>query len=103
MLIDELSASTSEILAGGLQDLHRGRVFGRTSPGAALPSVIEKLPNGDRFQFAIADYVTTGGKVLEGHGVTPDVIVPLEQKTLRGKQDPVIAAATKWIVSKEKP
>lgn len=103
VLIDELSASTSEILAGGLQDLHRARIFGRTSPGAALPSVIDKLPNGDRFQHAIANYTSTGSKVLEGAGVTPDVIVPLDLKTLRGKQDPVIAAATRWIAGKEKP
>jgi len=103
VLIDEMSASTSEILAGGLQDLHRARIFGRTSPGAALPSVIDKLPNGDRFQHAIANYTSTGGKVLEGAGITPDVIVPLDRKTLRGKQDPVIAAATGWLAGKEKP
>jgi carboxyl-terminal processing protease len=103
VLIDEMSASTSEILAEGLQDLHRARIFGRTSPGAALPSVIDKLPNGDRFQHAFANYTSTGSKVLEGAGVTPDVIVPLDLKTLRGKQDPVIAAATKWLAGKENP
>jgi carboxyl-terminal processing protease len=103
VLIDEMSASTSEILAGGLQDLHRARIFGRTSPGAALPSVVDKLPNGDRFQYAIANYTSTGGKVLEGHGVTPDTVVPLDLKTLRGRQDPVIVAATKWLAGKENP
>ena len=101
VLIDDLSASTSEIFAGGLQDLGRARIFGRRSPGAALPSVIEQLPNGDRFQYAIADYVSAGGKVLEGNGVTPDVPIALELKALRGGQDPDVAAATRWI--KEKP
>jgi carboxyl-terminal processing protease len=101
VLIDDLSASTSEIFAGGLQDLGRARIFGRRSPGAALPSTIEQLPNGDRFQYAIADYVSTGGKVLEGQGVAPDVPVALDVKVLRSGKDPDIVAATRWI--KEKP
>lgn len=101
VLVDELSASTSEIFAGGLQDLGRARVFGRRTPGAALPSVIEELPNGDRFQYAIADYVSAGGKVLEGHGVVPDAPVALDPKLLRAGKDPDIVAATRWI--KEKP
>jgi carboxyl-terminal processing protease len=101
VLVDELSASTSEIFAGGLQDLGRARVFGRRTPGAALPSTIEQLPNGDRFQYAIADYVSAGGKVLEGNGVLPDVPVALDVKALRAGKDPDIVAATRWI--KEQP
>ncbi len=101
VLIDPLSASTSEILAAGLQELGRAKVFGRTSAGAALPSVIELLPDGDRLQYAIADYQTANGKELEGHGVTPDVPVELDLKTLRAGKDPDIVAATRWI--KEKP
>ena len=46
VLVDEMSMSTSEILAGGLQDLGRAHVFGTRTPGAALPSVVERLPNG---------------------------------------------------------
>lgn len=101
ILIDELSASTSEIFAGGLQDLGRAKVFGRRSPGAALPSLFETLPNGDRFQYAIADYVSTSGKVLEGNGVAPDVPVALDLPVLRSGKDPDLVAATRWI--KEKP
>lgn len=101
VLVDELSASTSEIFAGGMQALGRAKVFGRRTPGAALPSVIEVLPNGDRFQYAIADYVSTDGKVLEGTGVVPDVTVALDAKALRAGTDPDMVAATKWI--KEKP
>src|SRR5690606_39194454 len=69
ILVDELSASTSEILAAGLQDLGRARVFGRRTPGAALPSQFERLPNGDAFQYAVATYVSSGGRTLEGNGV----------------------------------
>lgn len=97
VLVDGLSASTSEIFAGGLQDLKRARVFGSRTAGAALPSVIERLPNGDAFQYAIANYVSTGGEVLEGKGVTPDVEVrPKRESLLQGKDD-ILDRAVKWI------
>ena len=57
-----ITAARDEFLAGGLQDLKRARVFGRPTPGAALPSRILRLPNGDRLQYVIADYVSASGK-----------------------------------------
>ncbi len=97
VLVDGLSASTSEIFAGGLRDLKRARVFGSPTAGAALPSVIERLPNGDAFQYAIANYVSQGGAVLEGKGVKPDVeIKPIRASLLSGKDD-VLESALQWI------
>lgn len=97
ILVDGVSLSTSEILAGGLQDLGRARVFGTRTGGAALPSQIMKLPNGDGFQFAFANYTSTGGRVLEGVGVIPDEVVPPSREALLQGRDPVIDAATRWI------
>lgn len=99
VLIDATSASTAEIFAGGLQDLGRARIFGTVSAGAALPSVIERLPNGDGFQHAIANYVSAGGEELEGNGVTPDEIVRLDRETLLQGEDPVLSAALDWIAT----
>jgi carboxyl-terminal processing protease len=99
ILVDELSMSTAEILAGGLKDLGRARVFGTKTPGAALPSIITLLPNGDRFQYVIANYISAGGKPLEGEGVTPDVETPLTRATLLEGRDPAVEAAVRWIRS----
>jgi carboxyl-terminal processing protease len=99
VLVDELSMSTSEILAGGLKDLKRARVFGTRTPGAALPSTVEVLPNGDRFQYAFANYVSVGGKPLEGAGVVPDVETPLSRSHLLEGRDPAVEAAVSWIRS----
>lgn len=96
ILVDSGSASTTEILAQGLQDLGRARIFGTLTAGAALPSDIVKLPNGDRFQFAEASYTSVKGKVLEGNGVTPDVEV---RRTEPGR-DLVIEAAEAWILAR---
>lgn len=97
VLVDGCSASTSEIFAEGLKDLGRARIFGTRTAGAALPSAIDKLPNGDGFQHALADYISEGGQPLEGAGVIPDVEVKLTRKSLAAGRDPVLDAAIKWI------
>jgi carboxyl-terminal processing protease len=97
ILIDGSSASTTEIFAGGMKDLARARLFGTRTAGAALPSIIERLPNGDGFQYAFANYVSAGGQPLEGQGVSPDVEVALSRRALLDGHDPVIDAATAWI------
>jgi carboxyl-terminal processing protease len=101
ILVDGCSASTSEILAGGLKDLGRARIFGTRTAAAALPSVIERLPNGDGFQYAIANYVSEGGKPLEGTGVEPDQKIELTRAALLEGRDPVIEAAQAWIQSRK--
>ena len=97
VLIDGGSASTSEILAAGLQDLGRARLFGANTAGAALPSMFVRLPNGDGFQYAIANYVSSGGEVLEGDGVAPDVAVSVDRAMLLEGIDPILHAANEWL------
>lgn len=96
LVVDELSISTSEIFAGGLQALGRARVFGSQTSGQALPSVPERLPNGDILYHAIADFLSPTGKPLEGDGVKPDVPTPLTQKALLDGKDPARDAALSW-------
>jgi carboxyl-terminal processing protease len=97
ILVDGCSASTSEIFAGGMKDLGRARIIGTRTAGAALPSVFTRLPNGDGFQYAIANYISEGGQPLEGFGVTPDQEVKLTRHQLLDGQDPVLDAAVSWI------
>ena len=101
VLIDSGSASTSEILAQGLQDLGRARIFGYRSAGAALPSLVVDLPNGDKFQYAIADYVSSKGHHLEGTGVIPDEVTPHSLESMSRGEDAAQAAAMKWIKAQQ--
>jgi carboxyl-terminal processing protease len=97
VLVDGCTVSTAEILAGGLQDIGRARIFGTRTAGAALPSLVERLPNGDGFQYAVARYVSVGGGELEGVGLTPDVEVDMERAALLQGKDPVLEAAIAWM------
>jgi carboxyl-terminal processing protease len=99
VLVDGLSVSAAEFFAGGLQDLGRACIIGTRTAGAALPSAIEKLPNADGFQYVFANYVSAGGEVLEGGGVSPELDVgPTRQALLEGR-DPALEAAITWIRS----
>jgi carboxyl-terminal processing protease len=105
ILVDECSASTTEIFAGGLQDLGRARIFGARTAGAALPSAFSRLPNGDGFQYILANYVSEGGRQLEGAGVIPDEAVGPTQKELLAGRDAALERAVSWInaVGRAKP
>jgi carboxyl-terminal processing protease len=97
ILTDGGSASTSEVFAAGLQELGRAAVVGERSMGAALPSYIEKLPTGALFQYAIADFKTPKGVLIEGRGVVPDVEVKMTRAALLAGHDPQLDAAIEQV------
>jgi carboxyl-terminal processing protease len=97
LVVDELSASTTEIFVAALQHHGRARVFGRTTAGQALPSLMMPLPNGDGLLYAIADLTDPGGRRLEGKGIIPDEVVPLSRDALLAGSDEPVAAALRWI------
>jgi carboxyl-terminal processing protease len=93
ILVDASSASTSEILAGGLQLVGRARIVGERSIGMALPSLGIELPHRWRLQTVFADFQLPNGKAIEGNGVTPDVAVATTLADLRARRDPALDAA----------
>lgn len=97
ILIDGGTASTSEIFAAGLQDLERARLFGQPTMAAALPSLIERLPNGDLLMHAIADFERPSGERVEGEGVQPDELVVPTRAGLLAARDEALDAALRWI------
>jgi carboxyl-terminal processing protease len=97
ILVDGMTASCGEVFAAGLQDLGRARIFGSRTAGAVLASAIERLPNGDALQFVVADYVSHGGRRLEGVGVVLDVEAPWDRASLLAGKDAALERALEWI------
>lgn len=94
LLVDEGTASTSEIFAAGMRDLGRVTIYGGgPSAGAALPSLIEQLDGGALFQYVVGDYHSPKGTLVEGLGVVPDHIVPETVADFAAGKDPVLEAA----------
>lgn len=92
-LVDEFSASTSEVLTGGLQYAKRIQVLGERTAGAVLPSLMAVLPSGGAMQYAISDFRLPNQQLLEGAGVMPDETIKLKRIDVIAGRDPVLARA----------
>ena len=75
VLIDENSASASEILAGALQDTGAGTIIGTTSYGKGSVQAVLPLFPEDGLKLTIAKYVTPNGRSIDGTGITPDIVI----------------------------
>lgn len=97
ILVDEFTASTSEFFASGMQGVGRARIFGVRSAGQALPAVMGRLPNGDVLMHVIADHEDAIGRRVEGNGVQPDQLTPLNREDLLNGRDAALEAARLWL------
>jgi carboxyl-terminal processing protease len=75
VLVDGGSASASEIVAGAIQDLGKGKLVGTQTFGKASVQTIFKLSNGGALKLTTAKYMTPKQQVINGIGLTPDYIV----------------------------
>jgi carboxyl-terminal processing protease len=77
VLVNEGSASGSEIVSGALKDLHRAILVGETTFGKGSVQNVMQLPDGSALRFTTAKYYTPGKQVIQGNGVTPNIRVPM--------------------------
>ena len=75
ILVNEFSASGSEVLAGALQDLDRAVVIGETTFGKGSVGIQRRLSNDGGIYYTVARWFTPLGRVIEENGLKPDVVV----------------------------
>lgn len=84
VLVNQYSASASEIFCGAVQDYGTGTIVGTTTYGKGVVQQLLDLGDGTCLKLTIAEYYTPSGRSINGTGVTPDVEVEYEYNA----QDP---------------
>ena len=79
VMVDGGSASASEIVSGGLQDLKRATIMGKTTFGKGLVQSIRPLPYNGQMKITTAKYYTPSGRCVQGIGVKPDVEIDIPE------------------------
>ncbi len=93
ILVDENSASASELVSGAMQDTGRAKLVGVKTFGKGTVQTWQQLVNGGGIRLTIARWLTPNGHWIHGNGITPDVVVEWSQANRDEKNDPQLKAA----------
>lgn len=79
VLVNEGSASASEILSGAIRDLDRAKIIGKKTYGKGVVQNVISLPDGDGLKLTTSEYFTPSGKSINKKGIEPDIEVDLPE------------------------
>ena len=101
VLINEGTASASEITAGAIQDYGRGTLIGVTSYGkGSVQNWIPLRTEAGGVRITIARWLTPNGNQINEVGLTPDIEVPYTQEDVDADRDPQLDAAINFLNGK---
>ena len=99
VLVNEGTASASEIVAGAIQDHGAGVLVGRKTFGKGLiQEFVMRLPDGSAIKLTTGEYFTPSGHPVQDVGLNPDIEVEWPEGLAEG-EDPDLEAALEWIHS----
>lgn len=93
VLVDGGTASAAEIVAGALQDRGRARLAGEKTYGKGSVQHVHRLSDNSALHVTFARWFTPNGQQIDGHGLTPDVLVDTKSQTSAEGKDPILEAA----------
>jgi len=100
VLINQGSASASEIVAGALQDTGKATVVGMQSFGKGSVQVLENLNDGSAVKITVAKWLTPKGNNINEQGIKPDEQVDLTDKDYQDNKDPQLDKAVEILNKK---
>lgn len=102
VLVNEGSASASEIFAGAVQDYKRGVVMGTQTFGKGTVQEVESFSDGSSIRMTIANWLTPNGRNVNEVGLTPDIVVEVDEKDAENDIDTQKNAAAKYLMELKK-
>lgn len=100
VLVDEGSASASEILAGAFQDHKRGILIGEKTFGKGSVQELNKVRNGGLLRTTIAKWYTPNDRSIDESGIKPDIEVAMTAEDAKSKKDPQLDEAIRYLLNK---
>ena len=100
VLMNDGSASASEILAGALKDNRNATLVGQKSFGKGSVQEVASLSNDTILKITVAKWLTPSGKSIQDHGIEPDVEVKITQEDRDAGKDPQLDKAMEIINKK---
>ncbi len=101
VLVNEGSASASEIVAGALQDSGRAPLLGTTTYGKGSVQLPHTLSDGSIMRVTIARWYTPKDRTIDGTGLEPDQTVALPEAARDTGKDPQLDAAVDYLTKQE--
>jgi carboxyl-terminal processing protease len=98
VLINEGSASASEILAGAVQDTGRGILLGVTTFGKGSVQIPSELSDGSVLSITTARWFTPNDRQINGEGLRPDIEVERSEEDIAAERDPQLDAAIQYLL-----
>ncbi|MBI1960953.1 MAG: S41 family peptidase [Candidatus Liptonbacteria bacterium] len=93
VLVNNGSASASEILAGALRDQRKAKLVGEKTYGKGSVQELESLSDGSTLKLTVARWVLPSGVIIEGNGLEPDIVVKITEKDIEDEKDPQLSRA----------
>ena len=93
IILNEGSASASEILAGALKDQRNSKIVGKKSFGKGTVQELIPLIDNSELKITVANWLRPSGETIEKTGITPDFEVDITEKDLEDKKDPQLEKA----------
>ncbi|MDW8098017.1 MAG: S41 family peptidase [Anaerolineae bacterium] len=101
VLVNDSSASASEIVAGAIQDAGRGPLIGVTTFGKGSVQVPHRLSDGSMLRVTIARWFTPKGRGIDGIGLEPDIVVERTPEDRAAGRDPQLDRAVEYLLTSE--
>ena len=98
ILIDNGSASASEIVAGAMQDHGRAKLVGEKSFGKGSVQEVVDITKDTLLKITVANWLTPNGHLIHEKGLTPDYVVEFTRKDLDEKKDPQMDKAVELLL-----
>lgn len=98
VLINEGSASASEIIAGALQDYDRAYLIGTTSFGKGVVQDVQEFPDGSALKMTVSHWLTPNGRTIQDTGIEPDETVEYIAPASEAELDSQMTAAVNYLV-----